>query len=176
MPVGDQKLETILEAVEPIELPPSEYPPAVIVRDTPPEEMDARIKANAEKAGIELTDKHWEVIHFLLDFYRHCCEMEDPGYLQAKIYWDWVRCHSDPDCLTEEEKKDKELCKYGQLSPGECTKGYRIYRILLKAFKDKGGKRYLYGLFPYGPVFTIHLLAQLPRLINDADPHFGTAY
>ena len=79
------------------------------------------------------------------------------------------------DC-EEDAETINEQCPFGQLSVKEATKAYRVYRVLLKAYKKKGGKKHLYKLFPYGPLFTIHLLAQLPRLINDVDPHYGTAY
>ena len=173
MSVGDKTLDDILEVLDPVSLPPADYPPAVIVRDTPREEILERISNNAERVGLKLTDEHWEVIHFLLDFYTHCCETRDPGYVSSEVYWKYVNCLDDPECRKEDETKP---CPYGQLSSEESYKAYPLYRVLLRAFSDKGGKKHLYRLFPYGPLFTIHLLAQLPRLRNGVDPHFGTAY
>lgn len=173
MSVGDKKLDDVLEVLDPIALPPADYPPAVIVRDTPRDALMQRIADNAAKAGIELTDEHREVINFLFDYYTHCCETKDPGYVSQEVYWRYVNCLDDPDCRKESETKD---CPYGQLSSEEAQRAYPLYQILVKAFKDRGGKKHLYRLFPYGPLFTIHLLAQLPRLRHDVDPHFGTAY
>ena len=167
----DDKLDRILKALDPIELPPADYPPAVIVRESDREELLARIRENAKTTGIELTDEHQQVIDFLLDFYANCCALDDPGFIDPLNYWkkvDKMQSHDDSD--------NEKQCQYGQLSSAEALNAWRIYRILLKAFKDKGGKKHLYRLFPYGPIFTIHLLAQLPRLLNDTDRHYGTAF
>lgn len=173
MTTGNEKLEAILSELAPVLLPPADYPPAIIVRDTPRDELLSRISSNAEKAGIELTDEHYEIINFVLDFYSQCCAADEPGYTDFLSYWRQI------DRQDNDEKKtptDNDICRFGQLSAKESTNAYRVYRILMRAFKDKGGKRHLYRLFPYGPLFTIHLLAQLPRLRHDVDPHFGTAY
>ncbi len=173
----DKVLGRMLKAVQPIELPPAEYPPASIVRDTPRDELEARIRRNAEKTGVQLTDDHWEVINFLLDFYVNCCSGDtDPGYVKQETYWKYVDCLYDEACMKEKEAHLKKECPYGELSAKECTSGYRVFRILENAFKEKGGPKYLYQLFPYGPIFTTHLLAQLPRLRHDANPHFGTTF
>ena len=175
MSIGDKKLEVLLEQLAPVILPPTEYPPADVVRDTPREELEERIKTNASEIGLELTEEHWEVISFLFDFYENCCKTKEPHYLGQKKYWEYIDCIRHHDC--EEDKETiTQKCPYGQLSVKEATNAYRVYRVLLKANKGKGGKKHLYKLFPYGPLFTIHLLAQLPRLINDVDPHYGTAY
>ena len=176
MSIGDEKLDALLEQLAPVLLPPAEYPPADVVRDTPREEIIERIIKNAKYIDIELTDDHWDVINFLFDFYVYCCETKDPGYLGHKKYWQYIDCISDVDCEKKLDAGSDANCQFGQLNTKEAIKAYRVYRVLLKAFKDKGGKKHLYELFPYGPLFTIHLLAQLPRLINDVDPHYGTAY
>lgn len=175
MSIGDSKLEALLDQLAPVILPPAEYPPADVVRDTPREDIAERIKNNAAEIGMDLNDEHWEVINFLFDFYENCCETREPHYLGQKHYWEYIDCIRNHDC-NEDKETATEKCPYGQLSVKEATKAYRVYRVLLKAFKNKGGKKHLYTLFPYGPLFTIHLLAQLPRLINDVDPHYGTAY
>ncbi len=171
-----KKLDILLEKLSPVLLPPAEYPPAIVVKDTPRNELIERIKNNAKTINLDLTDEHWEVINFLFDFYVHCCDTKDPGYTGHKSYWKYVDCTADENCQHALDAEDEEHCKYGQLSNKEAIKAYRIYRILVKAFKDKGGKKHLYKLFPFGPLFTVHLLAQLPRLIDDVDPHYGTAY
>ncbi len=167
----DETLDRIIDALDPIELPPADYPPAVIVRESEREELLQRIADNAKTTGIELGDEHYEVINFLFDFYSNCCAQDDPGFIDPLSYWkkvDKMQAHGDSDA--------SEKCPYGQLSSQEALNAYRIYRVLVKAFKDKGGKKHLYRLFPYGPIFTIHLLAQLPRLLNDTDRHYGTAF
>ena len=69
MSIGDTQLEVLLEELAPVSLPPVEYPPADVVRDTEREEINNRIENNAEIVGIELNEDHWEVIYFLFDFY-----------------------------------------------------------------------------------------------------------
>ncbi len=140
-----------------------------MVRDTPREEIDERIKNNASEIGLALCDEHWEVINFLFDFHENCCQSKAPHYLDQKHYWEYIDYEEDQETISKK-------CLFGQLSTKEAIKAHRVYRILLKAYKNQGGKRHLYKLFPSAPLFTIHLLAQLPRLINDADPHYGTAY
>lgn len=176
MSMNNPELETMLDQLAPVMLPPADYPPADLVRDTPRDELVKRIQNNADEIDMPLTDEHWEVINFLLDFYIHCCETRDPGYLGPESYWRYVDCTQEGSCLDPLDAANESTCPFGQLSSKEAVKAYRVYRILLRAFKHKGGKRHLYELFPYGPLFTIHLLAQLPRLINDVDPHMGTAY
>ncbi len=176
MSIGDKKLEDMLSQLAPVLLPPADYPPADIVRETAREEINQRIKANAELLDMELTDDHWEVINFLFDFYEKCCEANPTAYEGKNKYWEYIDCLQNQDCNAELDAEDDQFCRYGKLSRKEANRAYRVYRILTKAFKEKGGKKHLYKLFPYGPLFTIHLLAQLPRLENDVNPHFGTAY
>jgi hypothetical protein len=93
------------------------------------------------------------VIHFLFDFYESFYETKVPHYLVLyqtciarvpgqKNYWEYIDyiCHygCDKDKETVTEKRH-----FGRLSIKKATKAYRVYRILLKAFKNKGGKRYL---------------------------------
>ncbi len=167
----NEKLDHILKALDPIELAPAEYPPAVIVRESDRDELMARVKENAQATGIQLDQDHYEVIDFLFDFYSNCCAQDDPGFIDPLNYWKKV------DKMQAKDSSDNtERCPYGQLSSSEALNAWRIYRVLVKAFKDKGGKKHLYTLFPFGPIFTIHLLAQLPRLLNDTDRHYGTAF
>lgn len=172
----NSKIEVLLEQLAPVVLPPAEFPPADIVRDTDREELLERIETNASKVDISLTDEHWKVINFLFDFYTDCCEANEVVYKKHTKYWEYIDCIRNYDCKHELEGADEASCQYGILSRKEAIKAYRVYRILLKAFEEQGGKKHLYTLFPYGPVFTIHLLAQLPRLVGDVDPHLGTAY
>lgn len=172
----NKAVENLLARIKPVMLPAADYPPAVIVRDTPREDIIERIRHNAQKANLSLDDEHWAVIDFLFDFYSNCCEMKDPGYISQQVYWKYVDCSYDRDCASELDGRDEQHCPHGQLSHSEATDARRVYRILLRAFKAQGGAKHLYRLFPDGPLFTIHLLAGLPRLRNDADPHFGTAY
>lgn len=166
-------LESTLNEIAPVLLPPADYPPTSIVKDTPRDEMVERIKANAAKANLTLTDEHWDVIHFLFDLYTHCCEDTPGSYLNQMAYWKKI------DDQVAQDKADNKAdlpCRYGSLTVNQSLRAYNVFRLLTRAYKEQGGKKYLYKLFPLGPVFTIHLLAQLPRLRDDVDPHFGTAF
>ncbi len=93
---------------------------------------DASIaKALAEAEGIDLTDDHWDVIH----------------YLRA-------RCQS--------EKAD--------------WSARQVIRDLDKRYEAKGGKRYLYTLFPHGPVFQACKIAGIPMPSSTLDLSFGSVH
>lgn len=50
-----------------------------------------------------------------------------------------------------------------------------IVRLLAQDFVDEGGRRYLYELFPKGPVSQGSRLAGVPAPPYSADPSFGWA-
>lgn len=50
----------------------------------------------------------------------------------------------------------------------------RVLRVLEEHFRDKGGGRWLYELFPGGPVRQGMKLAGLPEAPHAEDPSFGT--
>lgn len=58
----------------------------------------------------------------------------------------------------------------------DCKNARQLMKIMDKEFSDKGGKKYLYKLFPAGPLSTIHDLIDLPDLNYQVDKGFGTSY
>lgn len=58
----------------------------------------------------------------------------------------------------------------------ECRQARKMMRMLETEFKERGGKRYLYMLFPDGPVRQTHELAGLASLHNQTDSGFGTSF
>lgn len=58
----------------------------------------------------------------------------------------------------------------------DCQNARQLADFIQKAFEKKGGRKYLYQLFPDGPLSTIHELADLPRLGNETDQSFGTRW
>lgn len=84
----------------------------------------------AREQGIEMTEQHWDVIHFLRERY---------------------------------------------IEQGQAKSGRRVVEALEQQFADKGGKRYLYTLFPHGPVTQGSIIAGLPLPAYTADPSFGSS-
>jgi len=60
------------------------------------------------------------------------------------------------------------------LSQGRQT-ARKLGAFLEELFADKGGRRYLYQLFPNGPVTQASQLAGLPLPEGSKDPGFGIA-
>ncbi|RMG51903.1 MAG: TusE/DsrC/DsvC family sulfur relay protein [Gammaproteobacteria bacterium] len=95
----------------------------------PWDEEVARRKAAEE--GLELTEDHWTVLHFL-------------------------RAQYD--------------------AHGDELKATKLIRELSERFKDKGGKKYLYELFPKGPISQGSRIAGIPAPEGADDPHFGSVH
>ncbi len=112
-----------------------EMNPMAVEHGETPEGFDEWTKEKALELAaeeqIELTEAHWEVIHFLR---RHC---EQNG----------TSCSA---------------------------------RLVLKAMtaevKQKGGKRYLYTLFPHGPVVQACKIAGIPLPPYSLDLSFGSVH
>jgi tRNA 2-thiouridine synthesizing protein E len=58
----------------------------------------------------------------------------------------------------------------------ECRHARQMSELLDAEFKERGGRKYLYPLFPSGPVRQISDLVQLKQLENETDRGFGTSY
>jgi TusE/DsrC/DsvC family sulfur relay protein len=57
---------------------------------------------------------------------------------------------------------------------GQAKSARQIMNVLEKEFQDEGGRRYLYQLFPKGPISQGCRLAGLPAPPYSSDPSFGT--
>jgi len=58
----------------------------------------------------------------------------------------------------------------------DCENARKLADMLQDEFKEMGGRKYLYQLFPEGPLSTIHELADLPSLGHEKDKSFGTRW
>ncbi len=56
---------------------------------------------------------------------------------------------------------------------GPARSAREVIRVLEKDFLEEGGRRYLYELFPKGPVSQGSRLAGVPPPPNSSDPSFG---
>lgn len=82
----------------------------------------------ARTEGIDMTDDHWEVIHFLRDHYKN---------------------------------------------HGKAKSGRQLSEILDDKFDNKGGRKFLYQLFPDGPVVQGSRIAGTPLPEYAKDDSFG---
>ena len=58
----------------------------------------------------------------------------------------------------------------------DCENARALADLMQQEFAAKGGRKYLYKLFPEGPLSTIHHLADLPNLKSQTDKSFGTRF
>jgi TusE/DsrC/DsvC family sulfur relay protein len=91
---------------------------------------EAAAKRLATEEGIELTDKHWEIIRFLREHYKE---------------------------------------------HGESRSARKLLDVLAEKYETDGGRKYLYLLFPKGPVSQGCKIAGLPLPEYSQDRSFGTA-
>ena len=61
------------------------------------------------------------------------------------------------------------------LKEGQAKSGRQVVELLEQRYRDKGGRRYLYTLFPNGPVTQGSRIAGLPLPPYTTDPHFGSS-
>lgn len=58
---------------------------------------------------------------------------------------------------------------------GAPAGAYKLSQLLAERYKEKGGRKYLYRLFPKGPVTQTTRIAGLPLPQGSIDPSFGSS-
>ncbi|MGB1257512.1 MAG: TusE/DsrC/DsvC family sulfur relay protein, partial [Thiolinea sp.] len=58
----------------------------------------------------------------------------------------------------------------------DCENARKLADMMRDEFAEQGGRKYLYQLFPKGPLSTIHHLIDLPNLGHQNDQGFGTSF
>lgn len=59
---------------------------------------------------------------------------------------------------------------------GQADNGRDLFTSLTDRFSTQGGKKYLFSLFPRGPIMQGCKIAGLPVPPNSADPSFGSVH
>jgi tRNA 2-thiouridine synthesizing protein E len=59
---------------------------------------------------------------------------------------------------------------------GSKCQAHKVLKPLADRFADRGGKKYLYSLFPGGPIAQACRIAGLPLPRNTLDPGFGSVH
>ena len=80
------------------------------------------------------------------------------GLTMTEDHWEVVR-------FLRERFRQRGMAKSGRVLADELD----------QAFHDRGGRRYLYSLFPHGPVAQGSRIAALPEPAYTSDPSFGSA-
>lgn len=59
---------------------------------------------------------------------------------------------------------------------GQAPNARTLLKAMEETYADQGGRRFLYGLFPRGPVTQGCRLAGLPAPSGNVDPSFGSVH
>jgi tRNA 2-thiouridine synthesizing protein E len=107
-------------------------------------------------------------------------QLERGVFLDDIDPWDieWARCQAATEELPLGPAHMEVLrwlrARHARLGPARSARV--LLRSLEMAFRDLGGRRYLYQLFPRGPITQGCRLAGLPIPPGNADPSFGTRH
>jgi len=106
------------------------------------------------------------------------CEAD--AYLNDLDNWseDMARARASEEGIELSEAHLDVICSlrdhYAECGPSENARS--MLRALEEEFRDQGGRKYLYTLFPRGPITQGSRLAGLPTPSGNADPSFGSVH
>lgn len=87
-----------------------------------------------------------------------------------------LMAHTEGLELTEERLDALCWLRDHHAACGPATSARALSRAMEEAFRIEGGRRYLYELFPRGPISQGCRLAGLPIPPGNADPSFGSSH
>ena len=104
---------------------------------------------------------------------------QDPeGYLSELPPWSTTRARElaaeEHIEMTDEHWNIVCFLRERFIHEGQAKSGRQLVAALEELYLDKGGRRYLYTLFPGGPVAQASRIAGLPLPAYTTDPHFGS--
>lgn len=106
-------------------------------------------------------------------------EQDPEGYLMELSPWSIEEAKKLADEehieLTDEHWDVVNFLRDRFLHEGQAKNGREVVELLEERYLDKGGRRYLYTLFPSGPVSQGSRIAGLPLPPYTTDPHFGSS-
>lgn len=110
---------------------------------------------------------------------EHAMEQDPEGYLSELP--PWSNAHAEQLAkeqqieMTDEHWEVVNFLRERFVHEGQAKSGRQIIEALEERFGDRGGRRYLYTLFPHGPVAQATTIAGLPLAPYTTDPHFGSS-
>lgn len=107
-------------------------------------------------------------------------ERSQPGPLHKLQYWSVITAYglaaAEGLRLTEEHFEVIALLRASYREHGRLQSAHQLSQTLERAFASRGGLKYLYQLFPGGPVSQATAIAGLPAPRQSVDSSFGTVH
>lgn len=118
-----------------------------------------------------------DINHYILN--ERAVERDPEGYLNELEPWSPGQAEelalSQGIKLSDEHWEVLYFLRERFRREGQAKSGRHVVEALEEEFAAHGGKRYLYTLFPHGPVTQGSRIAGLPLPPYTADPSFGSS-
>ena len=103
---------------------------------------------------------------------------DEEGYLLNLAEWNEDAAvelaKSEGVTLTEAHWEVVHFLRHHYIENGRTERARDLTQLLDDRFEERGGRKYLYGLFPNGPVRQASRIGGLPVPSDSADPSFGS--